>query len=112
MNKEVIALEPEQLQFGEENRQLIKVTNKTQDTLENCFFCMFNTAKYQFAPESFSLEPQEQKLITVTLKLPITHSYSKEFAYLKTKNINKRIIIHNHPSNCSEEKLRSPESGI
>lgn len=55
MNKEVITMEPEQLQFGEENKQLIKVTNRTQDTLDNCFFCMFNTAKYHFSPESFSL---------------------------------------------------------
>ena len=70
-------MEPEQLQFGEETKELIKVTNRTQDTLDNCFFCMFNTAKYQFSPESFSLEPQEQKLITVTLKLPLEKSYSK-----------------------------------
>ena len=77
MNKEVITMEPEQLQFGEETKQLIKVTNRTQDTLDNCFFCMFNTAKYQFSPESFSLEPQEQKLITVTLKLSLGQSYSK-----------------------------------
>ena len=64
-------------------------------------------------PESFTLEPREQKLITVTLKVPADRAYFKEFAYLKTKNINKRIIIHVNPPILSEEKqLRSPQSGV
>lgn len=58
MNKEVITLEPEHLQFGTDTKQLIKVTNQTEDKLDNCFFCMFNTTKYQFSPESFTLEPK------------------------------------------------------
>lgn len=102
MNRDPIALDPEHLQFGDDSKQLIKVTNKTSDTLDNCFFCMFNTSKYQFSPEAFTLNPHEQKLITVTLKLKPSTSYSKEFAYLKTLNINKRIIIHNNPPNYSD----------
>ena len=77
MNKETIALEPEILQFGPDTKQLIKITNRTSDTLENCFFCMFNATKYQFSPDSFSLQPHEQKIITVHLKLKLTDSTSK-----------------------------------
>lgn len=113
MNDQPISLEPEIVQFGSQIKQLIKVSNRTFDTISNCFFCLFNTSKYEFAPESFKLEAGESKIITVTLLSKGNDFKHKQFAYIKSKNFSKRITLLSSSQNIEEEKImRSPSSGM
>ena len=77
MRSETIVVEPEIVQIGKEDSQLIKITNRTSEYLDNFFFCLYNTEKFEFSPDSFNLAPNEQKIITLTLKLRSVKAVSK-----------------------------------
>ena len=93
MRSDVVTIEPEVVQFGRDSLQTIKIINNTSSTISNFFFCLYNTEKFAFTPDSFSLAPNEHKLVTVSLKIKSVRSVAKEFAYLKSTEINKRITL-------------------
>jgi hypothetical protein len=84
MRSDIVTIEPEIVQFGRDNFQTIKIINNTSSPIANFFFCLFNTEKFSFSPDSFSLAPNEHKLVTITLKIKSARSVAKEFAYLKS----------------------------
>ena len=93
---------------------MLKITNKTSEYLENFFFCLCNQEKFEFSPDSFSLAPNEQKLIQLKLKIKTIRAISKEFAYLKTSQTNNRITILINNNGDSQRgsltnTLQSPE---
>jgi hypothetical protein len=45
------------VQFGREAQQTIKIINNTASAIPNFFFCLYNTEKFTFTPDSFSLAP-------------------------------------------------------
>jgi hypothetical protein len=55
MRSDIVTIEPEVVQFGRENVQTIKIINNTAAPIANFFFCLYNTEKFTFSPESFSL---------------------------------------------------------
>jgi hypothetical protein len=112
MEREAISLTPEVIQFDQNHKQLIKVSNHSNEVVRNCYFCLFNTNKYEFCPDAFSLQPREQKLVQVTLKLIIWDGPVKEFAYFKAKDVNKRITLRGiaSPSHSDHDKLKNSQS--
>lgn len=116
VNTNVLTIQPEILQLDnvQNFKQLIKVNNRSNQRLENCFFCLYNTGKYQFVPDHFSLEGRESKIVAVHLKSKSNNnsggnsgSSSKQFAYLKVKNISKRLVLltnYNNNTNKNEHK--------
>lgn len=99
------------MQFGRENIQTIKIINNTSSAISNFFFCLYNTEKFAFTPDSFSLSPNEHKLVTIALKIKSARSVAKEFAYLKSTDINKRITLLINQFSSPEAKVR-PEEGV
>lgn len=99
------------MQFGRENVQTIKIINNTSASITNFFFCLYNNEKFAFTPDSFSLAPNEHKLVTITLKIKSARSVAKEFAYLKSTDINKRITLLINQFSSPEAKTR-PEEGL
>lgn len=77
MRSDIITIEPEIVQFGRENTQTIKIINNTPSPISNFFFCLYNTEKFSFSPDSFSLSPNEHKLITISLKIKSARSVAK-----------------------------------
>lgn len=57
MRTDFVTIEPEIVQFARDNHQTIKIINNTNQTLTNFFFCLYNTEKFAFQPDSFSLAP-------------------------------------------------------
>jgi hypothetical protein len=55
MRSDIVTIEPEAVQFGRENVQTIKIINNTSANINNFFFCLYNTEKFTFTPDSFSL---------------------------------------------------------
>ena len=55
MKSDIVTIEPEVVQFGRDNIQTIKIINNTSATITNFFFCLYNTEKFTFSPDSFSL---------------------------------------------------------
>ena len=102
-------MEPETVQFGRESTQTIKVINHTANPIPNFFFCLYNSEKFTFAPDSFSLAPREHKLVNVTLKVKSTRNAAKEFAYLKSTEVNKRITLLINQFESPEAKARPSE---
>ncbi len=84
MKSDIVTIEPEVVQFGRDNIQTIKIINNTSAAIPNFFFCLYNTEKFTFSPDSFSLAPKEHRLVTITLRLKSVRSVAKEFAYLKS----------------------------
>lgn len=89
----------------------MKVVNNTGSHIANLFFCLYNTEKFTFSPDSFSLAPYEHKLVTVTLRLRAAKSSVREFAYLKAADINRRITLLVNGFTSPEPRLR-PEEGM
>ncbi len=77
MRSDIVTIEPEIVQFGRENIQTIKIINNTSSLISNFFFCLYNTEKFAFAPDSFSLAPNEHKLVTITLRIKSARSVAK-----------------------------------
>ena len=67
--------------------------------------------KFSFKPETFSLAPNEHKLIEVTLKIKSTKSIAKEFAYLKSTEINKRLTLLINNFQSPESRTKQTEEG-
>jgi hypothetical protein len=57
MRSDIVSIEPEVVQFGREGQQTIKVINNTSSPIPNVFFCLYNTEKFAFTPDAFSLAP-------------------------------------------------------
>jgi hypothetical protein len=112
MRSELVTIEPEVVQFGRDQSQTLKIINNTNAPLSNFFFCLYNVEKFSFTPDSFSLAPQEHKLVTVILKTRSSRSVAKEFVYLKSTDINRRITLVINQFQSPEAKNRSPEEGM
>lgn len=95
--------------MGRDSSQTLKVINNTNTPLPNLFFCLYNTEKISFTPDSFSLAPHEHKLITVTLRLKAVRSNAQEYAYLRSSEFNRKIIIIVNSFVSPDPKLRSEE---
>jgi hypothetical protein len=109
MRSDIVTIEPEVVQFGRDTSQTIKIINNTGAPIPNFFFCLYNTEKFAFAPDSFSLAPHEHRLVTITLRLKAARSAAKEFAYLKSSEINRRITLLVNSFSSPDPKPRLEE---
>jgi|LakMenE18May11ns_1017448.scaffolds.fasta_scaffold9662443_1 hypothetical protein len=77
MRTDIITIEPEIVQFGRDNLQTIKIINNTPAPITDIFFCLYNTEKFSFSPDTFSLAGHEHILVKITLKLKTVKSVTK-----------------------------------